>query len=318
MAVQLDEQSGEYTPSPEEVDEGMRRWGMPDGEENKVFHWLKQLAENRGYATAVYFPFVWQAVRGVFLCISTDESMGERTSNGMVDNQRRMGGIETPEWLAFSVFFYPGLVFGNFSGFNDPQAQPLGTLANVLDRLCADAGIRDWRRYVFVQPGGWVYAGLRHLLHLLRIPFHAELASGMSKRRIASLDVFVATHTGALGMDPQPMIRWNASHDVTDGIIQYFPNQDHWWHLPVWRSEGQYEHGNIMDYQVDPSIPPQRQGVLAVYAGPGRSRIRGFLRLLARISLMDRFHTIIFSRRASSIERQALFVFMLGQLMDDE
>ena len=118
MAGHWDEQSGEYTPSFEEVDECMRRWGMPGGEENKVFHWLKQLAENRSYATAVYFPFVWQAVMGVFLCLSTAESTRERASNGMVENQRRMGGIRTPEWLAFSVYFYPGLVFGNLLGFD--------------------------------------------------------------------------------------------------------------------------------------------------------------------------------------------------------
>ena len=121
-----------------------------------------------------------------------------------------------------------------------------------------------------MRPGGWVYAGLRRLLHLLRIPVHAEVMSGISYKRMASLDVFVATHTAAMGMEPQPMTRWNASNEVTGGI-RYFPKQDHWWHLPVWRSEGQYEDGNIMDYQVDMSMAPHVQGVLAVYEAHARA-----------------------------------------------
>ena len=181
----------------------------------------------------------------------------------MVENQRRMGGIQTPEWLAFAVYFYPGLVFGNLLGFRDPAAKYLGTLSEVFHRLCTQAGIANWRSHVFVGHGGWVYAGLRKLLQLLRIPVHSEVVSGLSYRRMASLDVFVATHTGAMGMEPPSMALWNASDDVKDGIT-YFPKQDHWWHMPVWRSVGQADSWNLMDYQVDLRIPPHVQGVLAV------------------------------------------------------
>ena len=180
----------------------------------------------------------------------------------MVANQLRMGGIQTPEWLAFTVYFYPGLVFGNLIGFRDPAAECLGTLSDVFNRLCTEAGIADWRRRVIVRHGGWVYAGLRTLLHLLGIPVHAEVVSGLSYRRMASLDVFVATHTGAMGMEPPAMALWNASDDVKDGIT-YLPLQDHWWHMRVWRSMGQADSWNVMDYQVDLRMPPHVQGVLA-------------------------------------------------------
>ena len=67
------------------------------------------------------------------------------------------------------------------------------------------------------------------------------------------------------------MALWNASDDVKDGIT-YFPKQDHWWHMPVWRSVGQADSWNVMDYQVDLGMPPHVQGVLAVmdrHARPG-------------------------------------------------
>ena len=41
MAGHWDEQTGEYTPSHEEVAEGMRRWEIPPGGDGLVFHWLK-------------------------------------------------------------------------------------------------------------------------------------------------------------------------------------------------------------------------------------------------------------------------------------
>ena len=188
----------------------------------------------------------------------------------MVENQRRMRGIESPEWLHFDVYFYPGLVFGNISGFADPAATYLGTLSYVFQLLCTQAGIQNWRSHVFVGNGGWVYGGLRRLLQLLRIPVHSEVVSGLSYRRMASLDVFVATHTGAMGMEPPSMALWNASHDVTDGIT-YFPKQDQWWYMPVWRSEGQGDL-QVMDYQVDLGMPAHVQRVLAildVHARPG-------------------------------------------------
>ena len=41
MAGNSDDLSGEYTPSNEDVAEGMRRWEMPPEQHPLVFHWLK-------------------------------------------------------------------------------------------------------------------------------------------------------------------------------------------------------------------------------------------------------------------------------------
>ena len=260
ISGQWDEE-GRYSPSEDEVNDGMVRWQMAPGDERQVWHWLKSLRENTWLATALYFPYLWQGIMGVFLCLSTPESTRQSKVNSMVENQRRMGGIDTPEYLFFTVYFYPGMVFGNLAGFGDSHAQPLGTLADVFNQLCTEARIASWRQDVFVRPGGWVYAGFRTVLQLLRIPVHAEVVSGLSYRRMASLDVFVATHTGAMGMGPPPMALWTASYDDTNSI-RYFPKQDYWWYMPVWRSAGQGDASNTMDYQVDLSMHPHVQRVL--------------------------------------------------------
>ena len=174
----------------------------------------------------------------------------------MVENQRRYGGIDTPEYLFYEVFFYPGMVFGNLAGFVDSHAQPLGTLAHVFNQLCTQARIASWGQDVFVRPGGWAYGGFRTLMQRLRVPVHAEVVSGLSYRRLASLDVFMAIHTAAMGMGPPPMALWTVSNEDADGI-QHYPQQDQWWHMPVWRPADQWAAwwikgsgaSNIIDYQ---------------------------------------------------------------------
>ena len=173
----------------------------------------------------------------------------------MVENQRRYGGIDTPEYLFYEVYFYPGMVFGNLAGFVDSRALPLGTLGHVFNQLCTQARIASWGQDVFVRPGGWVYGGFRTLMQRLRVPVHAEVVSGLSYRRLASLDVFMAIHTAAMGMGPSPMAQWIVSHEDADRI-RYYPQQDQWWHMPVWRPAGQPGTNNILDYQADVSMPP--------------------------------------------------------------
>ena len=172
-----------------------------------------------------------------------------------------MSGIQTPEWTAFDVWFYPGKVFGDLSGFTDRNAQHQGSLADVFRVLCTQARIANFTDHLFVQPGAWAYGGMRRLLQLFGIHVHCEVVSGLSYRRMASLDVFVATHTRSMGIEPQPMALWNASYEDKNGI-GHFPSQDHWWYLPVWRSFGPSEYGNNMDYKVDFGIQAHVEGFL--------------------------------------------------------
>ena len=255
------DEEGRYTPSEAEVEQGMKEWHMTEGQEVLVWHWLKRLRENTFLATAMYFAFQWRGLPGVFLCLSTAASTRLSKENAKVENLLNMGGVALPEYLLFDVYFYPDLVFGNLDGFKCPDARHLGNLRDVFDHLCAEARIANWMQVVFTGQGSWLYAGFRRLLQLLGVPVHAEVVSGLSYRRIASLDVFVATHTGAMGMMPPPMALWTASYD--DDGITYFPQQDHWWHMPVWRSVGQAHALNCMDYQVNLSIHPHMQRVLS-------------------------------------------------------
>lgn len=283
MLGQWDADTGRYTPSDQEVDEKMEQWGMEERDRPAVFFWVRKLAEQSWFACAVYFPLVWEGIAGVCLCLSTPESTRQSKYNGEVENQRRMHGILHPEWLQFEVWFYPGLVFGNFRDFGNPNARRVGLLGDVLYQLSMSARIPDFNNYVFVPPGAWVYGNLCRLLHTLGINLVAEVMSGISYRRLASLDVFVGIWYPAMGMNPPAMARWNAAFEPTDRIRQY-PSQEYWWYMPVWRSEGQYEdgnHGNILDYQPDPSIPPHVQNVLATYNAHARMGNHGTNRRIA-------------------------------------
>ena len=57
-------------------------------------------------------------------------------------------------------------------------------------------------------------------------------------------------------------VRW--LHGAVGGGCAYFPQQEHWWHMPVWRPVGQADSRDVMDYQVDLSMPPPVREVLAV------------------------------------------------------
>ena len=249
--------TGAYTPSQDEVAAGMVVWDMAPGQQNAVFAWIKYLWESRWFASAVYFQYAWNGVPGVFLCVSTPASTRQSKQNGMAN-----GGVDFPEYFLFDVYFYANLVFGHYHGFRDGDALHLGTLMDVLQSLCSDVGIATWRQHAVVRPGGWIYAGLRMLFEYLRVPIFAEVVSGLSYRRFASLDVYVAMYTSAMGMQPQPMVVWNAAYE-DNRFIQY-PIQDQWWSMPVWRSTCQLGL-NLLDYQVGGIPAPVQatvQGVL--------------------------------------------------------
>ena len=195
-------------------------------------------------ASAVYFAHRWQGSPGTFLCISTQESTAASKYNSNPRNQVGMEGIQNPEWLSFQAYFYAGLAFGNYEGFNNPGAVCLGTLGDVLQSLCTEARMQDWRALVYVRHGGWVYGGLRHVLSRLGVGVHGEVVSGLSYQRLRSLDVYVSTHSGLTGTGPSPMARWNVAYDDPTWV----PAQDQWWHMPVWRSTGQVD-VHVLDYQ---------------------------------------------------------------------
>ena len=271
MAGVWDERIGQYTPGEQEVHERMRAWGIGGSHAGSVFRRIKQLKESTYMATAVYFPCIWQGVWGLCLALSTPDSTRMSKQNGIFQNQVNMGGIANPEWLLFVAYFYPGLVFGNMYGFTDGGARPMGTLADVFDRLCIDQlRMADWRQHVFVRDRGWVYGGLRTLMKLLGIPQHAEVVSGLSWRRMASLDVFVGIHSNDMGIVPPRMALWIAHDDGHRGI-HYLPEQDHWWHMRVWRPVGQRDSRDVMDYQVDLGMPPPVQEVVAVMERQART-----------------------------------------------
>jgi hypothetical protein len=269
MAGRLDPVTGEYYPSDDEVRYSMERWHTPPNHEAYARRWLKQCGSERWFACGIFFPILWEGVKGVCLAVSSVMSTRQSKTNNDPDYQHSMGGIPEPEWLYFDAFFYAHAVFGNFSVFQDERlGKPIGYLLHVFDTLCTARGIVAWKANLFVHPGQWVYSSMRYLLGQLGIPIHAEIVSGLSYRALATLDVFIAYHAAFMGTDPQKMAIWNVSPEV--GPEMKYPRQDQWWWLPVWRSFGQSdEYPNMLDY---PALPPQVHNVLALalpYASPG-------------------------------------------------
>ena len=101
ISGQWDEE-GRYTPSDDEVEQGMARWHMRPGDEGLVWHWLKSLRENTFLATALYFPYQWQGIMGVFLCLAWYSA----TSTVSEIQTRCISGF----WRMYSIICAPKLV----------------------------------------------------------------------------------------------------------------------------------------------------------------------------------------------------------------
>ena len=276
-----DEPWAEYVPSPEEVAQYMERWNTRN--ETYVRQWLQICGTSRFFACGIFFQTVWDGVAGVCLALSSRMSTRQCQTNDDPVYQHRLGGIPFPEWMYFDAYFYDHAVFPNMAAFQDEnRGRRIGNLGEVFATLCTAAGIVGWQDIAFVYPGQWVYGGMRALLHQLRVPIHAEIVSGLSYRALASLDVFVSYHVSSVGVDPQRMVIWNVSNEA--GPEMTYPNQDHWWWLPVWRPNGQTEeYSHMLDYR---SLAPQAHQLLAeslphAGTGPAMRRITNLMGHLA-------------------------------------
>eukprot|EP00959_Pyramimonas_sp_CCMP1952_P297995 6233616-Pyramimonas_sp.AAC.1 len=176
MAGRLDPVTGEYYPSDDEVRCSMERWHTPPNDEAYARQWLKQCGSERWFACGIFFPIVWEGVRGVCLAVSSGMSTRLSKTNNDPNYQHSRGGIPEPDWVYFEAFFYAHAVFGNVAVFQDKKlGKPIGFLLDVFDTLCTGRGIVAWKAHLFIHPGQWMYSSMRYLLGQLDIPIHAEI-----------------------------------------------------------------------------------------------------------------------------------------------
>ena len=146
---------GIYICGPKDVEEGMRRWGV-----SQYFAgwWMSKLKTDTYLAKAVYFAGTHDDREGVYLCESTPKATTLSAYNAIPAHQVANNGMPYPEYMQFSVLFFPGMYFGNISGFTDTRYRGywLGTMEDVLAKLCSARGIHNWRNIIHVQLGEYI------------------------------------------------------------------------------------------------------------------------------------------------------------------
>ena len=149
------DEEGTYTCGTADCEEGMRRWNVSDV---SAAWWMSKLKTYTYLAKGVYFPGVNYSREGVYLCRSTPESTRQSMYNANPANQNLNNGMPYPEYMQFHVLFFPGMYFGNVSGFTDTKYEGYwqGTMEDVLEKLCAASGIIDWRSIIHVQHGEYI------------------------------------------------------------------------------------------------------------------------------------------------------------------
>ena len=147
---------GKYICGPNDEEAGMRRWSIDD--RRCARWWMSNLRKDTYLGKAVYFAGIHNGHEGVYLCESTPTATALSAYNAVPANQRANGGMPYPEYMQFHVLFFPGMYFGNVSGFTDTKYEGYwqGTMEDVLEKLCAASGIIDWRSIIHVQHGEYI------------------------------------------------------------------------------------------------------------------------------------------------------------------
>ena len=217
----------------------MHQWGFPGArpwECASAREWYDRSHKYAVFATSMIFPFTLQGVAGLVCAVSTGEST--RTQQG------HPPGIEIthPGWLQYVCFFCPGLCILNWQGMTDgrygAQRDSIGILGDLLDKLCAVNGMRDWRSMYAVVRNGPYMGGLCNLLRRLGVPVWLELASGSSRHVYAGLDVFVRVFAGEYEA-PEEARYILYDRDAADVSSRKMPSIENWYYFQTWESCGQ-------------------------------------------------------------------------------
>ena len=217
----------------------MSQWGFPNARSWEIEYareWYDRSHRYAVFATSIIFPFNLQGRAGLVCAVSTAESTRIQ--------QRHPPGIEIthPGWLHYTCYFCPGLCMLNWQGMTGPEygasQDPLGILGDLLDKLCAANGMRDWRNMFAVVRNGPYLGGLRNLLRRLGVPVWLELASGSSRRIYAGLDVFVRVFAGAYEA-PEEARYILYDRDAADVSSRRRPSIEDWYYFQTWESCGQ-------------------------------------------------------------------------------
>ena len=160
----------------------------------------------------------------------------------------------------------------NFASFTDPtfpgqrleyaNRQPR-TLQHILQGVCDQRGIEDWRKQYGVSSSRQYWGGLRRLLTDVGVPYWLEYTCGLSWASYGGIDVYVKGFVR--GMPPPLEEAWFVLNTRAPVMSRTLPPVEQWYLFRDWYCRGQR---TCMDDHL--SIDPKTWG-LASYEGGRRS-----------------------------------------------
>ena len=222
--------------------------------------WLDYIEQN----TFIAYGLIMQGVHkdygeGIFVCVSTPASAYYQNQN------EKQKTIMVPEYLHYEVFFHPGIAMGNWAGIRG-NGYGLGKFDNLLDWMCKDANMPDWRMTYRPKADEWHNESLQTLLATLGIPMHVRIMAGLSRYGFRALDIYTRVVVGQ-----QPIVLYDAHDLLYDSWVpqsRTVPYPPDWWKLEYRQHWGQVS--TVCDWYTKSGVPVgAMQGFLDRYTRPG-------------------------------------------------
>ena len=190
-------------------------------------------------AYAIIFPTYHAGSEGIVAACCT------KRANLMQRDHKRgsIAIIDTPAWLYYDCYFFPGMTLLNWSGMTDAtynRCLHIGLLGDYLNAQFQSHGIVELKdAYCVATRGEPYFKGLRDLLGRLGVQVWLELVSRCSVRVCGALDVSVRMFAGSyveaqdLSIScgngvfrklPQPRIPNRGFHSLGIGINSLYGN----------------------------------------------------------------------------------------------
>ena len=194
-------------------------------------------------AYAIIFPTYHAGSEGIVAACCT------KRANLMQRDHKRgsIAIIDTPAWLYYDCYFFPGMTLLNWSGMTDAtynRCLHIGLLGDYLNAQLQSHGIVELKdAYCVATRGEPYFKGLRDLLGRLGVQVWLELVSRCSVRVCGALDASVRMFAGTyVESQESQYLLWQRCVPKAPAAAYsepWVPQPWDWYQFPVWQSMGQ-------------------------------------------------------------------------------
>ena len=209
----------------------MHGWRMPATSDGitRTATYMQKLYTQSYFSTAIQIPCIFNGKAGCIVAVSTSASTRRMMENMAQEAAGQI--IVEPHWMLYDVWWFDGLVPFNFVGmtmamFNGTQLS--GNLGMLVDTLCADRGIADWKgKYLVCLNMEYSY-GLRRFVHeVMGCSVWLEMTFGYSMQAYNALDMYVSAFT--FGIQPPRESAWYLLNSWQDPMYRQEMAPEDWW-----------------------------------------------------------------------------------------